>query len=145
MFQNEIEREQPPNHDLAVRLSPVADMLDPQRPVDRLAGYPARLGSPGEHKGFVLHRLTPLHQCLDKAQRTLAIRIEVVTELIPPPVPSIRIVPEPFPADANVRSWAACGYRSIPLADIGALDPHVWSRTVQTTMGFLQIALGKWM
>ena len=30
----------------------------------------------------------------------------------------------------------------VALPDIGALDPHVCPRTVQTTMDFLQIALG---
>ena len=45
MFQNEIQREQPPHNDVEASRSPVEDVLGPQRPVDRLAGYQASLGS----------------------------------------------------------------------------------------------------
>ena len=45
MFQDKIKREKPSHHDAPVRFSPVADVLDSERPVDPLAGNPACLST----------------------------------------------------------------------------------------------------
>ena len=54
MFQDKIKREKPPHYDAPVSLSPVADVLNSKRPVDPLAGNPARLSAAveGNYIGF---------------------------------------------------------------------------------------------
>ena len=42
MFQDKIKREKPPHHDRSSGLSPVADVLDSERPIERLPGNPTR-------------------------------------------------------------------------------------------------------
>ena len=41
MFQDKIKREKPPHDDRHSRFPPVTDILDSERPVKRLARYPA--------------------------------------------------------------------------------------------------------
>ena len=54
MFQDKIKREKPPYDDAPVSFSPVADVLDSERPVDPLAGNSARLSAAveGNYIGF---------------------------------------------------------------------------------------------
>ena len=62
MFQYEIERQEPPHHHRWAGRAPVADVLDPQRPVDRLARYPARLSSPIDYRRRTLDRRLAVKQ-----------------------------------------------------------------------------------
>ena len=64
-------------------LPPVADVLDPQRPVDRLARYPAGFPSPIDKRPIALDRRFALNQELDEPIGVFTIGIEVMAELRP--------------------------------------------------------------
>ena len=81
MFQDKIKREKPPYHDAPVSLSPVADVLDSEHPVNRLARYPARPASAIKHRTLDLASRPPINQSLDESVSSFSPRIEVMTEL----------------------------------------------------------------
>ena len=83
MFQDKIKREKPPHDDAPVSFSPVADVLDSQRPVDPLAGNSARLSAAVEGNYIGFDRRPLFDQCLDESRRRDPGRIEVMTELRP--------------------------------------------------------------
>ena len=83
MFQDKIKREKPPHHDAPVSFSPVADVLNSKRPVDPLAGNPARLSAAVEGNYIGFDRRPLFDQCLHETQRRHSLGIEVMTELRP--------------------------------------------------------------
>ena len=84
MFQNEIEREKPPHNNRLAGLSPVADVLNAQRPVDRVARYAACLSTAIHNRPLALDRLPSLHQCLHEAGRFPSVSVtKVMAELRP--------------------------------------------------------------
>ena len=85
VFQNVVEREQPPKHGGIIRIPAVADVLNSQRPVNLFAGYSAGLCSTALVSQSVLYGQPAIHQVAHKTKRPLSIRqgIEEVTELSP--------------------------------------------------------------
>ena len=84
MFQDKIKREKPPYDDAPVSFSPVADVLDSERPVDPLAGNSARLSAAveGNYIGFdspLVVRSMPSRN----GAPVIPVGIEVMTELRP--------------------------------------------------------------
>ena len=85
MFQNVVEREQPPEHGGIIRIPAVPDVLNSQLAVNLFAGYSADLCSTAIVRQSVLYGKPAIYQVTHKSKRTLSIRhgIEEVTELSP--------------------------------------------------------------
>ena len=82
MFEHEIERQETPHDDRLAGLSPVVDVLNSKRPVDRVARYPARLAPPPiEHEVVTLDRHPPINQGLYKTLCADPPHPEVMAEL----------------------------------------------------------------
>ena len=85
VFQNVVEREQPPAHGGIIPLPAVPDVLNSQLVVNLFAGYSARLCSTALVGQSILYGKPAIHQVAHKTKRPLSIRdgIEEVTELSP--------------------------------------------------------------
>ncbi len=81
MFQDKIKREKPPHHNAPVSLSPVADVLDSERPINRLPGNPARSPASVKCHMIAFNSRPAFHQCPHNPEGRVAPGLEVMTKL----------------------------------------------------------------
>ena len=81
MFQDKIKREKPPHHDRRSRFPPVTDILDSERPIERLPGNPARSPAAVKCHMIAFYRFAPLKQCPHDPAGRAPVSLEVMTEL----------------------------------------------------------------